>query len=98
VNREFKTVEEFISEYVSNVSETGAFIRTDDPLPVGTRVQLKFTLLLQEIETIEGEGEVVRIVPGGPNSKSGMGVVFTSLSAYSKRLLTQLVTRRPGKA
>ena len=52
----------------------------------------------RRFETIEGEGEVVRIVPGGPNSKSGMGVVFTSLSAYSKRLLTQLVTRRPGKA
>ena len=52
VNREFRSVEEFISEYVSNVSRTGAFIRTDDPLPLGTRVQLRFTLLIEEIETI----------------------------------------------
>ncbi len=94
VNREFRSVEEFISEYVSNVSRTGAFIRTDDPLPLGTRVQLRFTLLIDEIETIEGEGEVVRIVPGTGKSKSGMGVVFTSLSGYSKQLLDRLMTRR----
>ena len=95
VNREFKSVEEFIAEYVSNISRTGAFIRTDEPLPVGTRVQLRFTLLLEEIETIEGEGEVVRVVkPGGARTRAGMGVVFTTLSAYSKELIGRLMTRR----
>jgi uncharacterized protein (TIGR02266 family) len=95
VNREFKSVEEFISEYVSNISRSGAFIKTDDPLPIGTRVQLRFTVLLDEIETIEGEGEVVRIVPAdAQGNKSGMGVVFTSLSAYSKQLIERLITRR----
>lgn len=95
VNREFRSVEEFVAEYVSNISRSGAFIRTDDPLPIGTRVQLRFTLLLEEIETIEGEGEVVRVVKAGPRTKPGMGVVFTSLNAYSKQLIERLVTRRP---
>lgn len=94
VNREFKSVEEFVAEYVSNISRSGAFIRTDDPLPVGTRVQLRFTLLADEIETIEGEGEVVRVVKSGGRAKAGMGVVFTSLTAYSKQLLERLMTRR----
>jgi uncharacterized protein (TIGR02266 family) len=94
VNREFKSVEEFVSEYVSNISRTGAFIRTDDPLPIGTRVQLRFTLLLDEIETIEGEGEVVRLVRPSGRGKSGMGVVFTSLTGYSKQLLERIMTRR----
>lgn len=94
VNREFKSVEEFISEYVSNISRTGAFIRTDDPLPIGTRVQLRFTLLIDEIETIEGEGEVVRVVAASGRGKSGMGVVFTTLSGYSKQLLERLMIRR----
>ena len=95
VNREFRSVDEFIAEYVSNISRSGAFIRTDDPLPVGTRVQLRFTLLLDEIETIEGEGEVVRHVARVPGkTRGGMGVVFTSLSAYSKQLIERLVTRR----
>lgn len=95
VNREFKSVEEFVREYVSNLSRSGAFIRTDEPLPVGTRVQLKFTLLADEIETIEGEGEVVRVVKPGGRTRPGMGVVFTSLTAYSKQLIERLMTRRP---
>lgn len=94
VNREFKSVEEFVAEYVSNISRSGAFIRTDDPLPIGTRVQLRFSLLLDEIETIEGEGEVVRVEPARGASKAGMGVVFTSLTSHSKKLLERLMTRR----
>jgi len=94
VNREFKSVEEFVAEYVSNISQSGAFIRTDEPLPVGTRVQLRFTLLLDEIETIEGEGEVVRVVKAGGARRPGMGVVFTTLSGYSKQLIDRLMTRR----
>jgi len=94
VNREFNSVEEFVAEYVSNISRSGAFIRTDEPLPVGTRVQLRFTLLLEEIETIEGEGEVVRVVKPTKKTRGGMGVVFTTLSGYSKRLLERLMTRR----
>lgn len=94
VNREFKSVEEFILEYVSNVSRTGVFIRTDDPLPIGTRVNLKFTVIMDDLETIEGQGEVVRVVKPGKNEPAGMGVVFTQLTNYSRKLIERLMVRR----
>lgn len=98
VNREFESIEEFISEYVSDISRTGAFIRSDDPLPVGTRVDLRFTVIAGDFETIEGIGEVVRVVAPGGGEPPGMGVVFTELTSYSQKLVAHLLTRgqRPG--
>jgi len=90
INHEFASVEEFIHEYVTNVSRSGIFIKSKDPLPVGTRVALKFTLIVDDMETIEGIGEVVRVT-GRPQ---GMGVVFTELTDYSMDLLAKLLTRR----
>lgn len=93
VNREFESIEEFISEYVSDISRSGAFIRSDDPLPIGTRVDLRFTVIAGDFETIEGIGEVVRVVPPGGNEPPGMGVVFTELTSYSQKLVARLLTR-----
>ncbi len=94
VNREFASVEEFIAEYVANLSRTGAFIRSEEPLPVGTRVALRFTVIDEELETIEGEGEVVRVVAPGGSDPAGMGVVFTQLSSVSRDLIEKIITRR----
>ena len=65
INHEFRSVEQFIGEYVVNLSRGGVFIRSDDPLPVGTRVNLKFTVIFEDLELIEGVGEVVRVVAPG---------------------------------
>jgi uncharacterized protein (TIGR02266 family) len=91
INREFSSVEEHINEYVINLSRTGAFIRSRDPLPVGTRVNLKFSVIADEIETIEGVGEVVRVSTSPP----GMGVVFRKLSDESQRLIERLCKNAP---
>lgn len=91
VNREFAAVEEHLSEYVTNISRTGAFIRSREPLPIGTRVNLKFSLILDEIEFIEGIGEVVRISQNPP----GMGVVFRQLTAESQALVERLCQAAP---
>ncbi len=93
INREFGSVEEFITEYVSNISRSGVFIRSGDPLPVGTRVALRFTVLMDEIETIEGIGQVVRTVPPGGADAPGMGVVFVELTRHSKDLIERLLIR-----
>lgn len=94
VNREFSSVEEFITEYVSNISRSGVFIRSDDPLPVGTEVSLRFTVILSDLETIEGIGEVVRVSPKGGSEPPGMGVVFTELTSYSRELIERIMVRR----
>ena len=93
INREFASVEEFVSEYVNNISRSGAFVRSPDPLPIGTRVALKFSVIIDELETIEGLGEVVRVVPPGGPTPSGMGVVFVELTRHSKDLVERLLTR-----
>ncbi len=98
INHEFASVDAFINEYVANISHSGVFIRSKDPLPVGTRVALKFTVIMDELETIEGVGEVVRQVEGGPGKKRGMGVVFVSLTAYSRQLIEKILVRRQGRA
>jgi uncharacterized protein (TIGR02266 family) len=88
INKEFESFDQFIQEYVTNISRTGAFIRTDQPLPVGTEVNLRFTVIMDDIETIEGLGRVVRVETNPP----GMGVVFLELSKYSGELVEKLLT------
>jgi uncharacterized protein (TIGR02266 family) len=94
VNLDFASVEEFINEYVSNISRSGVFIKSDEPLPVGTRVTLKFTVIMDELETIEGVGEVVRTIEKAPGIQAGMGVVFISLTGYSRQLIERVLVRR----
>jgi len=90
INREFRSVDQFIMEYVTNISRSGVFVRSKDPLSVGTKVNLKFTVILDEIETIEGVGEVVRV----SHNPSGMGVAFVELTSYSQNLIEKLFTRK----
>ena len=88
INKEFESFDAFIQEYVTNISRTGVFIKAQQPLPVGTRVNLHFTVIMDDIETIEGVGEVVRV----ESSPAGMGVVFVELSHYSRDLLDKMLT------
>ena len=92
INKEFESFDAFIQEYVTNISRTGVFIKSTTPLSVGTLVNLRFTVIMEDIETIEGIGEVVRVEKDPP----GMGVVFRELSAYSKDLIDKLLTQRRG--
>ena len=91
INKEFESYDAFINEYVTNISRTGVFVRSRTPLPVGTKVNLRFTVIMDDIETVEGLGEVVRVHDDPP----GMGVLFTDLSTYSKGLIDKLLTDRP---
>jgi uncharacterized protein (TIGR02266 family) len=94
VNLDFASVDEFIAEYVSNISRSGVFIKSEEPLPVGTRVTLKFTVIMDDLETIEGVGEVVRTIEKAPGIQAGMGVVFISLTQYSRQLVERILVRR----
>src|SRR5271170_6782695 len=89
INKECESFDAFIQEYVTNISRTGVFIKSSTPLDIGTRVSLRFTVIMDDIETIEGIGEVVRVERDPP----GMGVVFRELSVYSKGLIDKLLTQ-----
>ena len=88
INKEFDSFDQFVREYVTNISRSGVFIKTAEPLRVGSMVDLKFTIVMDEVETIEGEGEVVRV----ESNPSGMGVVFRKLGQYSQNLVEKLLT------
>jgi hypothetical protein len=88
INKEFESFDAFIQEYVTNISRSGVFIRSKTPLPIGTKVNLRFTVIMDDIETIEGTGEVVRV------EEAGMGVVFRDLTGYSKSLIERLLVLR----
>jgi len=90
INHELASVEELFSEYVENISRSGMFVRVKKPLPVGTKVNLKFTIIMDDLETIEGIGEVVRV----SDRPRGMGVVFVTLTPRSQALIDRLLTQR----
>lgn len=90
INKDFASFDSFLEEYVTNISRSGVFIKAKTPLPIGTLVNLRFTVIMDDIETVEGTGEVVRV----ENDPPGMGVVFREVSAYSKALLERLLVGR----
>jgi hypothetical protein len=90
INKQFDSFDQFVHEYVTNVSGAGVFIKSDAPLPVGSEISLKFTVVLDQIETIEGTGVVVRVERDPP----GMGVVFKELDGYSRELVERLLVAK----
>jgi hypothetical protein len=90
INKEFASFDAFLEEYVTNISRTGVFIKAKNVLPIGTLVNLRFTVIMEDIETVEGTGEVVRVEENPP----GMGIVFRDVSAYSKALIERLLVGR----
>ncbi|MFB6350479.1 MAG: PilZ domain-containing protein [Bradymonadaceae bacterium] len=89
INQEFKCIEDYISEYVTDISKGGVFIRSKNPLPVGTTVTLHFSVIVEDIETIEGEGEVIRVDMSSDNM--GMGIAFKKLTSGSKELIDRII-------
>ena len=90
VEHEYGSLEEHVGQFVTNVSRTGAFIRTKKPLPIGATVDLNFTVVDDDLYTIEGVGEVVRTSV----DPLGMGVQFVSLTSESKKVLDRLLDKR----
>ena len=93
INKEFESFDAFVHEYVTNVSRSGVFIRSKEPLPIGTEVDLTFTVIMDDVETIEGAGQVVRVQDDPP----GMGVAFTKLTKVLRRPARQLTTPQVKK-
>lgn len=76
---------------VSDLSQTGCFVHTDDPLPIGSVIELCFTVTLEAPVLFRGQGRVVRhAVEGEP---SGMGVEFVDLSDASRDVVHKILLR-----
>ncbi len=92
INEEFDRMGGIDMEYASDISATGCFIRTDQPLPLGTQVSLRFSVVDPELSVIEGEGEVTRVKDA--QGDTGMGVRFTRLTPAAREAVMAIIRKR----
>ncbi|MGH1346082.1 MAG: PilZ domain-containing protein [Nannocystales bacterium] len=76
--------------HVANLSEYGVFVQTDRHLPLGTVVDLRFTVVLEDPVVIEGRGRVVRYQA---DPVVGMGFEFTQLDPEMLLRVADVVRR-----
>jgi uncharacterized protein (TIGR02266 family) len=95
-----ETLEQFIERYAVDVSQGGIFIRTKEPLAVGT--QMKFEFQLRDASPlIAGEGTVVwtrENDPSRPAIAPGMGVRFDRLAEGSQSVLEKILAEKLKQA
>ncbi len=97
------SLDEFISRYGADVSPGGIFIRTKQPLDVGTNLKFDFTLA-DGGALLAGLGTVAWVRENDParaNNVPGMGLRFDKLSAESQHNHQTILTekaRKEGKA
>ena len=76
--------------YVSDLSEYGVFVHADNALPIGSVIDLQFTVVLDDPVILRGRGKVVRTQSDPP----GMGVEFTDLDPEMILRINDVVTRQ----
>src|SRR5689334_6289723 len=88
-----ESIEQFVERYAVDVSRGGIFIRTREPLAVGT--PLRFDFQLQNTSPLmAGEGTVVWIREHDPTRAGvtpGMGVRFDKLTPASQPVLDKIL-------
>jgi molecular chaperone DnaK len=101
VRLSFGSVDDFIERYAVNVSRGGVFVRTREPKPRGTEVNLDLQLA-DGADVIRGKGIVAWTTspsaPGEPDQGPGMGIKFTELDTESQALVDLIVATRGAVA
>ena len=95
----FNTLEDFLSEYSTDISIGGMYVRTKDPKDEGSLIYLQF-YLKDGAKLIEGLGRVVRVDPPEPEDAgqvAGMGIEFVNFDEESMELVRQIVDRNLTK-
>jgi uncharacterized protein (TIGR02266 family) len=97
------SLDEFIGRYGADVSPGGIFIRTKQPVEVGTSLQFDFTLA-DGSPLLVGTGTVAWVRESDParaNNMPGMGLRFDKLSPESQHIHQMILAekaRKEGKA
>ena len=92
---DYRADETFLFAYITDISAMGIFVRTNNPEPEGTRLNLCFRVP-PELggHKIEVEGEVIWINPFRPNEpqrQPGMGIQFVDLTTQQRELVLRMV-------
>lgn len=93
---DYASEENYLFAYITDISETGIFVRTTSPEQPGTRLNLRFRPDGSSSQ-LEVEGEVIWVNPyrpGAPdNLHPGMGIRFYELDDELRDRLLELVRR-----
>jgi type IV pilus assembly protein PilZ len=82
----------FLYASITNISEMGIFVRTIDPLKIGTRLRLAFAPPGAEPFKLEGVvAWINRVRPDGDNPNPGMGVRFVNLQPEERERLVAVI-------
>lgn len=88
-----KTEETFLFAAITNISEMGIFVTTNEPLAIGTLIRLKFATS-EGNEAFDLRGQVRwinHVKPFGDNLNPGMGVLFINLQPEQRERLVETV-------
>ena len=93
---DYRADETFLFAYITDISAMGIFVQTNNPEPMGTRLNLCFRMP-DEMggRLMELEGEVAWINPHRPDDSDGrnpgMGIRFVELSADQREDVMRIV-------
>ncbi len=82
----------FLFASIANISQMGIFVRTVEPLEVGTRMDLTFAPPGHEAFRLHGAVAGVNPVrTGGDNPNPGMGIRFVGLTLDERERLVEVI-------
>jgi type IV pilus assembly protein PilZ len=82
----------FLYAAITNISAMGIFVKTTDPLPVGTRLVLSFAPPGYEPFKLEGDVAWINALrPNGDNPNPGIGVRFVNLRPDDRERLVEVI-------
>lgn len=82
----------FLYASITNISEMGIFVRTTDPLMIGTKLRLSFSPPGAEGFKLEGSVAWVNLVrANGDNPNPGMGIRFVNLQLDQRERLVEVI-------
>jgi uncharacterized protein (TIGR02266 family) len=91
----YESFVDFVETQSVNVSRSGMFVATEEPLPLGTLLDFEFGLA-DGFALLRGKAEVVRVSHAPPK---GLGLKFQQLDPASQALIDRIVeiNAREGK-
>jgi uncharacterized protein (TIGR02266 family) len=82
----------FLYASIANISEMGIFVRTTEPLAIGTKIVLSFAPPGYEPFKLEGKvAWVNKLRANGDNPNPGMGVTFLDLALPDRERLVEVI-------
>ena len=80
--------------HATNISSGGLFMKSNEPLPIKTKLHLKFSL--PDADDLEIKGIIVRVQRAPKNSdiSSGMGVKFLAMDDDVRRAIDEFVNMK----